>query len=373
MDTAQQTIEINDLDVSPPPEPALVEPAKPDQPRRLGQECKAKERYAPSMSGKSYAYTQLGLSFLQDTRYKYSSEVVETVMTQLSLKAALKQWGKDAKVVVEAKAKQLHWQNSFKPVHWKDVDEEKCKQILELYVFVKKKRTGQIKARNVAGGNKQRDFISKENASSPTVATESVLITSLVDAQENCDIAIVDIPNAFIPTVVEVDEDKVVMRIRGHMVDVLVKVAPSMYGPYVSTNKQGRKQLLVECLNAIYGTMVASLLYYCKFTRSLKNQGYTMNPYDPCVWNKMIKKKQIKICFHVDNCKVSHKLARVVNKAIKMAVPRLQKYIRGRQWSHGSAPRSCAQIPWHDHRLQHKRSGSNLDGGLCEGHSDGLG
>ncbi len=107
------------------------------------------------------------------------------------------------------------------------------------------------------------------------------------------------------------------MRIRGHMVDVLVKVAPRVYSPYVSTDKQGRKQLLVECLNTIYGMMVASLLYYCKFTRSLKNQGYVMNPYDPCVWNKMIKKKQITICFHVDDCKVSHKLARVIDGAIK--------------------------------------------------------
>jgi hypothetical protein len=149
------------------------------------------------------------------------------------------------------------------------------------------------------------------------VATESVLLTSLVDAQENCDISIVDILNAFIQTVVEDNEDKVVMRIRGHMVDVLVKVAPRVYGPHVLTNKQGRKQLLVECLNAIYGTMVASLLYYRKFTRSLKNQGYVMNPYDPCVWNKMIKKKQITICFHVDDCKVSHKLAQIVNEAIK--------------------------------------------------------
>ncbi len=64
VDATQQTIEINDLDVSLPSEPALVEPAKPDQPRRSGREHKATERYAPSMSGKSYAYTQLGLSFL---------------------------------------------------------------------------------------------------------------------------------------------------------------------------------------------------------------------------------------------------------------------------------------------------------------------
>jgi hypothetical protein len=89
------------------------------------------------MSGKSYAYTQLGLLFLQDMHYKYSSKVVEMVMTQLSLKAALKQWGEDTKVAVEAKAKQLHWRNLFKPVHWKDVNKEKQKQILKLHVFVK--------------------------------------------------------------------------------------------------------------------------------------------------------------------------------------------------------------------------------------------
>jgi hypothetical protein len=45
--------------------------------------------------------------------YKYSNKVVEMVMTQLSLKAALKQWGEDAKAAVEAEAKQLHWHNFF--------------------------------------------------------------------------------------------------------------------------------------------------------------------------------------------------------------------------------------------------------------------
>ena len=136
-----------------------------------------------------------------------------TVLTQLSLKAALKQWGEDAKIAVEAEAKQLHWRNSFEPVHYKEIDEDQHKQILESHVFVKKKRSRQLKARKVAGGNKQRDFISKEDASSPTVATESVLLTTVVDAKENRDVAIIDVPNAFIQTVIEDDEDKVVMRI----------------------------------------------------------------------------------------------------------------------------------------------------------------
>jgi hypothetical protein len=48
------------------------------------------------------------------------------------------------------------------------------------------------------------------------------------------------------------------------------------------------KQLLVQCQNALYGTMVASLLYYHKFTKSLMSVGFEINPYDPCVANKIV-------------------------------------------------------------------------------------
>ena len=52
--------------------------------------------------------------------------------------------------------------------------------------------------------------------------------------------------------------------------------------------------------------MVASLLYYIKFCKTLKTNGFVMNPYDPCVANRMVKGKQQTICFHVDDCKISH-------------------------------------------------------------------
>jgi hypothetical protein len=38
-------------------------------------------------------------------------------------------------------------------------------------MFLKHNWDGKIKGRTVAGGNKQWDYISKEDASSPTVAT----------------------------------------------------------------------------------------------------------------------------------------------------------------------------------------------------------
>jgi hypothetical protein len=93
-------------------------------------------------------------------------------------------------------------------------------------------------------------------------------------------------------------------------------LAPDVYGPYVSTTKTGQKALIVECLNAMYGTMVAALLYYKKFVKNLVNHGFKLNPYDGCVANKIVKGKQITVCFHVDDCKISHEPPKVVDETI---------------------------------------------------------
>ena len=83
-------------------------------------------------------------------------------------------------------------------------------------MFLKKKRDKTIKGRMVAGGNKQRDTIDKEDSASPTAALESVLLTSTIDAAEERDVAVINILNAFIQTRINNDEDKVVLRIRGN-------------------------------------------------------------------------------------------------------------------------------------------------------------
>ena len=48
----------------------------------------------------------------------------------------------------------------------------------------------------VAGGNKQRNHIDKTDATAPTAALESVLLTAIIEAKEGRDVAIVHIPNA---------------------------------------------------------------------------------------------------------------------------------------------------------------------------------
>ena len=92
--------------------------------------------------------------------------------------------------------------------------------VLESYMFLKEKRDGKTKGRTVAGGNKQRGYISKEDASSRTVATESVLLTCIIDAEEGRDVAVIDIPNAFVQTRIEHEKDMAFIKICGVLVDI---------------------------------------------------------------------------------------------------------------------------------------------------------
>ena len=98
----------------------------------------------------------------------------------------------------------------------------------------------------------------------------------------------VDIPNAFIQTEVTDKNRRVIVRICGMLVGILLEIAPAVYEEYVTVNKKGEKQILVECLNVLYGTMMASLLYYEKFTTRLDKAGFEINPHNPCVWNQNI-------------------------------------------------------------------------------------
>ncbi len=110
-------------------------------------------------------------------------------MAQLSMKAAIKRWGKEAEHAITKEMKQLHWHDSYKSKHWHELTKKQKEQILESHIFVEQKRDGLIKAQKVIGGNKQRDYITKEYASSPTVTAAAVMLTCVIDAQEDRDVA----------------------------------------------------------------------------------------------------------------------------------------------------------------------------------------
>jgi len=117
-----------------------------------------------------------------------------------------------------------------------------------------------------------------------------------------------DIPNAFLQADMpqpEHGEDQTTMKITGHMVDILMKINPGTYQDFIVMEK-GRKVIYVKVLKAIYGTLMAALLWYKKFKKDLEEQGFIFNSYDPCVVNRSVKGNQQTIRFHIDNLCSSH-------------------------------------------------------------------
>ena len=121
-------------------------------------------------------------------------------------------------------------------------------------MFLKRKRSGKVKGRGCADGRKQRAYIPHEEATSPTAATMSVMLTAVVDTLEDREVAIVDVPGDFM----QADMDELVhVRFAGKMVDLLLEIDPEMYGPCVVIEK-GDKVIYVELLKALYGTLRAA-------------------------------------------------------------------------------------------------------------------
>ena len=97
---------------------------------------------------------------------------------------------------------------------------------------------------------------------------------------------------------------------------VLVKInGNETFKNYVSIEK-GKKSLYLQLTKALYGCMQSALLWYETFKDCLEEMGFKLNPYDPCVANKVIDGNQCTICWYVDDTKISHCDSKVVDSVI---------------------------------------------------------
>ena len=115
--------------------------------------------------------------------------------------------------------------------------------------------------------------------------TDSIFLTGVVGACEKRAVAIRGVANAFLYA----DNDEyILMLLRGKLVELTVKVDPSLYRKYVTTSKNGVPMLYVQLSKALYGMLRAALLFYMRLRSDLEDMEFKINPYDPCVGNKMV-------------------------------------------------------------------------------------
>ena len=260
---------------------------------------------------------------------------------QYMLNKGLKVFGEKGKAASKKELKQLHDRLCFTPKSVAEMTPLETARAVEALMFLSEKRDGTIKGRRVYNGIPIREWLSREESASPTAALESIFLLAVVDAKEGRDVMTCDVPNAFIqmpmpPT--PKGQPRVMMKITGVLVDLLVELAPELYGPYV-VYERGRKVLYVEVLRAIYGQLVASLLWYKKFRKDMEGKGFVFNPYDACVANRDVNGLQHTVRFHVDDLMSSHLDAKVNDK--------FYKWLNEMYGAHGDV--TCTRGPVHDY------------------------
>ena len=73
---------------------------------------------------------------------------------------------------------------------------------------------------------------------------------------------------------------------------MMVQIDPELYRKYVIMSPRGQPMLYVKLNKALYGLLRSALLFYNKLVSELKDMGFVLNPYDPCVANRMVNGSQ---------------------------------------------------------------------------------
>ncbi len=145
------------------------------------------------------------------------------VMTQYNLKPGLRKFGQRGQTAAVKELTQLHIMDTWTPLQAEKLLQEQRMRALSSLLFLKEKRTGDIKGRACINKAPQRANIPKEYATSPTVLTELIFITASIAAHERRAVRCYDVPSAFVNT--DVDKE-VIMVLKGELAEMMVQIAP---------------------------------------------------------------------------------------------------------------------------------------------------
>ena len=226
------------------------------------------------------------------------------VTPQYGFHRGIKEFGNDGREVTKQELyKNLLGMDAVTMIKPEKLEKDLCLNALTYLMFLKRKRTGKIKAWGCTNGRPQWEYIGREEASLPTVLIYALFASCAINAIEKREVVTCDIPGAFLQS--DWPEDKpTYLKFNGIMVDMLVEIDPSLR-QHVITTRQGHKLMYGKLNKAIYGTLLGSILFYEKLAKQLYEWEFIMNPYDACTWNKMIDGKQLMIQYFIDDLHIS--------------------------------------------------------------------
>jgi hypothetical protein len=230
------------------------------------------------------------------------------VFNTMTVRAGIKKHGDRAMESIMQEFQQLKDKNVFEPCHYGALSDSDKKKILRSLMFLKEKRDGRLKSRFCADGSKQGQYLDVSEWSSPTALTESVLVTSVIEAHEGRTVVTCDIDGAYLyadmPERVFIELDEI-------MTDIMLKIWPEL-SLYVRPNGK----VVLRLMKALYGCVQSSKLFYEHLANVLVKAGFKANAYENCVFNKTMYGVQCTVAVYVDDIKISSKDPRAVEDTI---------------------------------------------------------
>ena len=275
-----------------------------------------------STKGKSYGncfqFMSLKKSLTHTTTRQMNSTVVnhmfdEMCFNQMHASKGIELFKERAVAALFKEYKQLNDMAVVGKVKYEDLSDEDKKRALRAINLIKEKRDGKIKGRTCADGSKHRRFVPREDASSATLAVESLMALLVIFAHEKRDVAVFDVPGAYLHA--DLPHDKfVLLKIEGQFVDIMVDVNPEFKEDVRFEN--GKKVLYVQILKALYGMIESALLWYELYSTVLKEEGFEINKIDKCIAQKYIDSKPCTIGWYVDDNIVGHMDTEVITELL---------------------------------------------------------
>ena len=139
-------------------------------------------------------------------------------LTQMSAKAGLKKHGQKAEEALMAEFSQLEDLEVYEPL-----DPSKLNRAQKRSALREEKRCGRLKGRTVADGRPQKGMYDKTETASPTVSTDALMVSIIVDAFERRDVATADIAGAYLKAYMK---DFTIMKFTGPSVNILCSMKP---------------------------------------------------------------------------------------------------------------------------------------------------
>ena len=114
------------------------------------------------------------------------------------LHKGLKKFRQKGEQATAKEMKQLHDPVWFSTVLIKVLTPEEHRKAQEAIMFLTEKRDGTIKGRTIYNAKPTREWLDREDSTSPTVSLESMMMIASIDSKKGRDVLTADVPNTFI-------------------------------------------------------------------------------------------------------------------------------------------------------------------------------